>query len=374
MIDEAGKLWLGLWLVPGVGPRKIATLMEHIGGIEQIYRAGTAALCAAGLNDLQARAVQQAPESQELADEVARIEEKGLNLVHIEQAEYPQLLRHLSDAPPVLYLKGNHDFNQGLHLGFVGSRKASHQGKDYTAKLIARLAQLVPDLTVVSGLALGIDAAAHRAALDHGLKTLGVLGHGLGWLYPPQNRELAEEMCQQGALVTEFPVSTRSQAAHFPLRNRIVAGICRGILVVEAGERSGASITANLALEQGRDVWALPGPPDSPFCRGSNRMIQQGRARLVMDAEDMLEEILPQVAAEAAAKSPRAAVAPSADPSLEPDEAALLEVLSAGPLQQDQLASKLDLNTPKLLGLLTAMEMKGLVAVRTGGLVEAALR
>ncbi len=361
--------WLALWLVPGIGPKRIAALLDALGRIEDILSASHSALTQAGLSSELAQAVMEARESMELKAELTRIEDQGITLVDWESPDYPRLLTQIADAPPLLYLKGQTRFNGPLHLAFVGSRKASWQGKSLTERLVKRLAQLHPEIVIVSGLALGIDGAAHKAALEAGLQTIAVLGSGLGEISPPSHKSLAQEVAAHGALVSEFPMTTGPQAQNFPLRNRIISGISQGVLVVEAGQRSGASITANLALEQGREVFALPGAPDSPFSYGTNRMIQQGRAKLVIEAEDMLVELLPDfLAGLPPVFDPQQKA--QKQPDLDPEELALLTVLESGPLHQDQIAQGLQKPVHLVLALLTALELKGVIVNRSGSLYE----
>jgi len=362
------KAWLTLWLVPGLGPKKIFNLCESLGGPDAVLAANASELEALGLPYKWAEEIKQ---MEPLAEaELAKAQSLGLSLIDWDDPFYPEDLRQLLDAPPVLYQAGEHDFNQGLHLAFVGSRKASYPGKAYAMRLVERLAVLRPDTVIVSGLALGIDGAAHEAALACGLKTVAVLAGGLSDIYPNVHRALAHKVAAQGCLLTEFPCPSKPLKEHFPLRNRIISGISKGVLVVEAGERSGASITANLALEQGREVFALPGPPDSPFCRGSNRLIQQGRAKLVMDAEDLLEELVPGWREANQAKVNLASQ--SEKPPLGAQEAAIFDALEMGPLHSDQLALKTGMPVYELLAHLTSMEMKGLIFNRAGNLVERA--
>jgi len=359
------KQWLALWLVPGIGPKRIGALLEHLGTVDQILGSSHAQLTGAGLRSDAAAGVMDAFEAERFHVELDRISAKGVQLITRDDPEYSTLLLEISDPPPLLYYKGSHQFDQSMHLAFVGSRKASNVGKSMTAALIKRIAEVAPETVIVSGLALGIDGAAHQAAIDNGLKTLAVLGNGLGSVYPAQHHQLATEVATHGAVISEFPMGTGPQAQNFPLRNRIVSGLCLGTMVIEAAERSGASITANLALEQGREVFALPGPPNSAFCRGTNRMIQQGRAKLVLEVEDIFNELLPRFV-----PGPQKEPEPSVPLDLTAEEKQVMSLLELGPLHQDQLCQKLQLPIGQLLGVLTCLQMKELLIGRTGGIFE----
>jgi len=340
-------------------------MLEHIGSVDEILGASHSELTGAGLPSEVAMEVTGAWESARLKAELERIDSGGVQLITRDDPDYSTLLSGIFDPPPVLYYRGKFNFNRPLHLAFIGSRKASYAGKSMTNRLIKRISEVAPDTVIVSGLALGIDGAAHQAALEWGLQTLAILGNGLGSVYPAKHQGLAAQVAGQGAVISEFPIGTGPQAQNFPLRNRIVSGLCQGTIVIEAAERSGASITANLALEQGREVFALPGAPDSAFCRGTNRMIQQGRAKLVLDIEDVFDELQPGLNL---APAPEAAAPSRNDLSLE--ENRVLSVLEPGPLHQDQLAQRLGLPIPQLLGLLTSLQMKDILVGRSGGLFE----
>ena len=389
MSDFKMKAWLGLWLLPGMGPKSIATLVEAFGSIESLMAADPVEINKrTGLHINQAAEIAQAPESPVTLQELEDMARFDVQITHFDDAHYPSLLREIDQAPPVIYHKGNLNLNDGLPIAFVGSRKASFAGKSQTKRIVRELGEKHREIRIISGLALGIDTAAHEAALEAGLKTVAVLAGGLSSTYPKQNIGLAHEILQAGGmLITEFPVFAAPIASHFPLRNRIISGLSRGVLVAEAGERSGTSITANYALDQGRELFAFPGPMDSKFHIGVNRLIQRGSAKLTLCAEDILNEINPEVTFDtthdkdpvevlelpiekvAIGNEEIAPAEPVAEPSAEtskwlhlgPDAAAVMEALEEGPSHADGLSQKLETPVHKLLATLTTLEMQGLI-------------
>lgn len=369
MIESKTTLGLlALWLIPGLGPRRVEALLKELGSIDAIFGAPVSTL--ARITGLQAPSVESIPDalsSEVFKRELSLIDTHQLNLVDITQPEYPTLLREIHDAPPILYTRGGIDFNQGLSIAFVGSRKASYAGKSICARLIGRLAELTPECVIVSGLALGIDSAAHKAALENGMKTIAVLAGGLSSIYPARNKELSGKISQQGALVSEFPVQSQPAASNFPLRNRIISGLSRGVVVVEAGDRSGASITAGYALEQNRELFALPGQADSRFSLGTNRMIQRGQAKLVLNAEDILEEIIPELIT---GKSRQLTIDPAGNMLLTSQEQLVVEALKKGEQHQDSLAIITGLAVPRLLAVLTGLELKGIITAKPGAIFQ----
>lgn len=369
MIESKTTLGLlALWLIPGMGPRRLDQLLNTLGSLDTVF--GTSIATLAGITGLAPHQVEEIPvalESEHLQVELKLIEKYRLHVTDYLQPEYPQLLREIPDAPPVLYSRGRLNLNSGLPLAFVGSRKSSYAGKSMCRKLIQRLSELVSDTVIVSGLALGIDSAAHKAALDCGLKTVAVLAGGLSSIYPAQNRLLSEKIEENGLLLTEFPVMTRPVASNFPLRNRIISGLSKGTVVVEAGERSGASITAGYTLEQNRELFALPGQADSRFALGTNRLIQKGQAKLVLKAEDILEEIIHDIPA--AENQQLTLETANKDPLSEPEQK-VMTVLRNGAMSQNSLASATRLPVAQLLAVLTGLELKGLVISKPGSVFE----
>jgi DNA processing protein len=371
MIDSKTTLGLlALWLIPGLGPRRIEMLLEQLGSLDAIFGASVANLAATtGLTVQSAQLIPDAQNSEALKQELSLIDRYQLQVIDYTQPAYPNLLRETYDAPPILYTKGNIDLNEGLPLAFVGSRKASFSGKNMCQKLIRSLSSIRPDSLIISGLAIGIDSAAHKAALENGLNTIAVLAGGLSSIYPAQNRVLSEKISQQGALLTEFPVTTRPAASNFPLRNRIISGLSKGVVIVEAGERSGASITAGYTLEQNRELFALPGQADSRFSLGTNRLIQKGQAKLVIQAEDILDEILPNYQ-DSKSKPNRIPDGEKEHAALSVMEKSVLEALQNGALHQNRLANITKIPVQDLLAVLTELELKGLVVSRSGSVYQ----
>ncbi len=280
--------YLVLNLLPDIGPIRVRRLLERFGSPEAILSAGREELASvAGIGRAMADRLVDWENAVDLPEEKRRMEERGISVMTWDCAEYPSALREIHDPPFLLYLRGRIEPRDAQSIAVVGSRRTTHYGISQAKKLGYQLAGL--GFTIVSGLARGIDTVAHEAALAAGGRTVAVLGSGIGNVYPPENRELAEEIARHGAILSEFPVLYVPDRQSFPLRNRIVSGMSRGILVVEAPARSGALITSNQALEQGRPVFAVPGPVDRPTSEGCHRLIQQG-AKLVCDANDILEE------------------------------------------------------------------------------------
>lgn len=373
MLDQTAKNWLALWLTPGLGPKGILDLYEHFGSPDRVLGMSVKELTTAGLSPSMAEKVANAASNPELEQELRNIENHKLKLIHFESEDYPKLLREIQYPPPVLYQRGELDLNEGLFLAFVGSRKASYAGKSQCKRLIHELAKHHEKIVVVSGLALGIDAAAHEAALECGLKTVAVLAGGLSQIYPKQNIALSKAILERGgSWITEFPVYTQPKAAHFPLRNRIISGLSRGVMIVEAGERSGATITAGYALEQSRELFAFPGPPDSAFSIGTNRLIQRGSAKLVLDAKDILDEILAEVIHETTRDKAPVLKSVELPKDLSEEERLLMELLLQGGCHQDELAAKCGMPFPNLLASLTTLEMKGLIYQKAGSVFEVA--
>ncbi len=276
-------------------------------------------------------------------------------------AEYPEFLGEIHDPPPLLFVQGDVRVLQASQIAIVGSRRATINGREIAASLAAELAAL--DVVVTSGLARGIDAAAHRGALRAGGITVAVLGSGHQHLYPRENVRLAQEIRERGCVVTEFPPAMTPRPDHFPRRNRVISGLSLGVVVVEAAARSGSLITARLALEQGREVFAVPGSIFNPFSRGCHELIRQG-ARLVEGVEDILEE-LPHL-------GPRAQ--PDADShvaiALENDEARVLEALGFDNVTADQLIERTRMEPGQLAMTLAALEVKGFVRMERGGYIR----
>ena len=283
-------------MLPHIGPVRFARLRDHFGSAVAILSAVENQLCRVeGIGSEVAQSIRSWEQSVDLSAEVAHVSSLGARVLIATDSEYPALLREIYDPPIVLYILGSLEERDHCHgLGIVGTRAASHYAMEATKKLGYQLAYA--GLTIYSGLARGIDTIAHQAALAANGRTVAVLGSGLGHLYPPENEPLAKKIAASGAVITEYPIGMPPSKQSFPKRNRIISGCSFGLLVVEAGMRSGALISAHQAGEQGRSLYAVPGKIDQATALGSNRLIQQG-AKLVMDASDILHD-LPMLFAE----------------------------------------------------------------------------
>lgn len=276
---------LHLNMLEGVGPATIARLLTH----DDLYQATESDLIRMRLSERSARLVVQGLADKRLLDrELELIESNAVSVVTLHDEQYPDLLRHIEYPPPVLYYKGVLSSSCALHVACIGSRKASDYARTVAAKIIPEL--VVRGCTIVSGGARGADSFAHAVALESFGSTIAVLGSGLLRPYPPENKALFDRICTSGALVSPFSLLTQPFAGNFPARNRIIAGLSRGVLVLQAGKPSGTYITAQFALEQGRDVFAVPGAVDDPLSVGCHELIQQG-AQLVLNAQDILGQL-----------------------------------------------------------------------------------
>ncbi len=362
------RYWLGFTLVPGISGRRITALFQRFGSLSQAWSASEADLRRAGLEGQPLANLLKTRQQIDLNAALARIQRANAAAVTLAMNGYPPLLRDISDAPPLLYVRGEIIEADRGAVAIVGTRTATRYGIDVSYKLARELAQ--EGVTVISGLAQGIDAAAHRGALDGGGRTIAVLGNGIDSVYPSQNRDLAAQIAVRGALVTEFPIGAKPEAHHFPRRNRVISGMSLGVLIVEAPEKSGALITASAALEQGRDVFAVPGDILRPSSAGANRLIQDG-AKLIMDVRDILEELTL-----IADYEPSSTATPPAKPSHAPKppedfdsdiERRIYAMLSTDPVHVDDLIRASGLGAGDVLATLTLLELKDL-ARNVGGM------
>jgi DNA processing protein len=350
------KYWVGFNIVPGIGPARLKRLLDHFGDAESAWNGPPLELARAGLDRKSLQSLLAVRAKLDLDAEMQRIEDAGAHVVTLQDENYPRLLRQISLPPLVLYVKGSYLVDDDWAIAVVGTRRAKAYGQEVTRYLAGGLART--GITIVSGLARGIDSQAHRAALQAGGRTIAVLGSGIDVIYPSENKGLAQEIVAAGALMTEYPLGTKPDRKNFPPRNRIISGLTLGTLVTQAPEGSGALITAYFALEQGREVFAVPGSLLDRGCSGTNRLIQQGEAKLVMRVEDVLEELnLTMVSQQAEV---RAAV-----PGNE-TEALLLQHLSEEPLHVDELGRASGLPIAQVSGTLALMELKGLVRQASG--------
>lgn len=346
------KYWLGFNLVKGIGPVRLRALRHQFGDLETAWYAVDADLREAGLDRRALTNLHQARASINLDRLIDDVNAIGATALTLDDPDYPALLREIPDAPPVLYVKGTLLDVDRWAVALVGTRNATVYGREMTYDLVTVLVQA--GITIVSGMALGIDAAAHKAALDAGGRTIAVLGCGLDVIYPPEHRQLARDIMSQGALISEFPLGTQPEGKHFPVRNRTMSGLSLGVVVVEAPANSGALLTADLAAEQGRDVFAVPGNANVKNSVGTNRLIQSG-AKLVIDANDILDELnLTRITVET--RTQMREVAPAND-----IEATLTDALTEEPLHIDDLSQQTGLSIIQVSSALSLMELKGMV-------------
>ncbi len=348
--------WLALKNVPHVGNVTFRRLLDHFGTPETVLSAVEHELAAVkGILPSVVASLLQHDGIIWAKKELEAIQKSGARLVTLHAPDYPRLLRHLTDPPPFLYVKGAlRDTDTAIAI--VGSRQASGYGIATTQKMAQELAR--HGITVVSGMARGVDAAAHRGALMEDGPTIGILGCGIDVVYPRENRALFAEMATRGALVSEFPMGTLPLAENFPRRNRIISGFSRGILVVEAAEGSGSLITAQCALEQNRDVYAIPGNIHSANSRGTNRLIKQG-AKLVETVEDILEDIPQQ-----GGKSEHHHPVPRT--TFSPQEAAIFSLLSTTTLHIDDIVTRSALTVGEVSAILLRLELNGVITQLPG--------
>jgi DNA processing protein len=308
-------------------------------------------LAAAGIPEAVAREVARVRLAVDPEGELARLAQLQVSAITLLEPEYPTWLQHIQSPPAVLYVRGSLEPQDELALAVVGTRRATRYGLEVTRRIVPELVRA--GVTIVSGLALGIDGAAHQAALDAGGRTLAVMACGVDVVYPREHRLLARAISENGALLSEYPPGVQPDARNFPPRNRIISGLSRGVLVVEAGEKSGALITAQFALEQGRETFAIPGSVFSCQSRGTNGLIQRGEAKLVLSADDILEELALQ---RSAAQLEMRLAMPVDDL-----EKQVLSAVSAEPLHIDELSRTLGMPVAALSSVLMTLELKGLV-------------
>ena len=350
MTDKDLKYWVGFSLMPGIGRVRFAQLENHFGSLEGAWQATPAELKKAGLDRNSVQAITTWQPKISLDDEMEKLARYGVKVFTYNDEAYPSRLKEIYDYPPLLYVRGELLPQDEWCLAVVGTRRATVYGRQVTEEMVADLAQ--SKITVVSGLAKGIDTVAHQAALNAGGRSLAVFACGLDTVYPSENADLARKVMQQGALITEYPLGTRPRAENFPRRNRIMSGLSMGVLVVEADETSGAMITAQLALEQNREVFAVPGSILSPASRGTNHLIQEG-AKLVRDYTDILEELnLMTIARQIELKE----MLPASD-----TESRLLKHLGPEPIHIDEVCRSSGLPVATVSSTLAMMELKGLI-------------
>ena len=354
--------WIGFNLVKGIGAVRFKALLDYFGDARTAWQASPQALQAAGLSPKLVENLLKIRSQVSLELVWERMQTQGINILTWEDENYPRRLKDIDQPPPVLYLRGDLTPGDEWAVAIVGTRRITSYGRQVTEEVASTLAR--NGVTVVSGLARGVDAVAHQAALNAGGRTLAVLGNGVDRIYPPENRRLAEQIISQGALISDYPLGTPPAGTNFPPRNRIISGLALAVVVVEAGLDSGALITSTFAVEQGRDVFAVPGSILAHQSKGTNRLIQDG-AHPLLDPQEILEVLnLTMVTEHRSARL----VLPT-----DSTEAQLLQILSSEPLHVDDIHAKTDMPIEKVSATLAMMELKGMVR-QVGGMHYVAVR
>lgn len=361
-MKDQTKYWVGFNLVKGIGPVRLDRLLQYFGDIRSAWEAKSYQLKAAGLNDNLSSQLIRIRENTCLDKLLGTIVEAGIKVYYWDHPAYPERLRNINQSPFVIYLKGDLIEDDIWGVAIVGTRRYSDYGRQITTEITRVLAGC--GITVISGLARGIDGAAHQSALDAGGRTIAVLGSGLDQIYPPEHKKLAGRIVGQGALISDYPVGTPPDGSNFPPRNRIISGLSKAVIVIEAGLKSGAIITAGYAAEQGKEVFALPGKITSPMSRGTNLLIKQG-AHPLLDAQDILDLLNMSLISEQR----------SVQRTLpgDPREALLFQAVGDEPQHVDELCSLVNLPIEEVTSTLALMELKGMVR-KTFGMKYVAVR
>jgi DNA processing protein len=344
------KYWVAFSKVPGIGKVRITQMLDYFATLESAWNAAIVELKKAGLDSKSINAITAVRSKISPDAEIDALNKYKVKAIPCNSAEYPSRLKEIHDYPPLIYVRGSLLAEDECCLSVVGTRRVTSYGRQVTEELVTDLAR--NKITIVSGLAKGVDSIAHRTALENNGRTIAVLGNGLDIVYPAENAGLARDIIEKGALISEYPLGTRPKADNFPRRNRIMSGISLGVLVIEAGEKSGALITAEQALEQNREVFAVPGSILSPASKGSNNLLQQG-AKLVRNYVDILEELnLAMVAQQLEMKE----FLP-----VNETESLLLKQISCEPTHIDEICRKSGVTASTAGSTLAMMELKGII-------------
>jgi DNA processing protein len=356
------KYWIGFNLIKGIGAVRMQGLIAYFGDMQSAWDADPAALAQAGLGAKVIERVLSARETVNLDQVWEKIAAQGIKILTWGDEEYPGRLKEIDQPPPVLYVRGDYLQDDLFAVAIVGTRKVTAYGRQVTEEIVSFLA--ANGMTVISGLARGVDAIAHQTALKAGGRTIGILGSGVDKIYPPEHRGLADQMMQRGAIISDYAVGTPPDASNFPPRNRIISGLSLAVVVIEAAETSGALITAEFAAEQGREVFAVPGSILAPQSKGTNKLIQKGALPLLTPADLMQALDLTRMGAQKSARK----ILPSDE-----TEARVLGVLGDEPMHVDDIRQQADLPIEKISATLALMELKGMVR-QVGGMNYVAMR
>jgi len=370
MDKENLRYWLALRFIENIGSVGFKNLIEVFGSAQAVFNAPESNLArVAQITGKTARKIKKFHEWQAVDKELELVDRHNVSIVTLKDPSYPKALLNIYDPPPLLYIKGNL-VKEDINVAVIGSRMASTYGKFMTERLSRELA--LNGVTVVSGMARGVDSAAHTGAIAGGGRTIAVLGSGIDVIYPPENKKLFEKISANGAVITEFPFNTPPKGPNFPARNRIISGISFGVVIVEANEKSGSLITARLGLEQGKEIFAVPGSIDSPGSKGTHKLLKDG-AKLVESVDDILEEILPLAVIskqdrkpgekrreEPEGQSAKSSGRPNID-NLRTEEATILKLIGNRPVYIDNIITDSSYQSRKVLSILLSLELNGYI-------------
>lgn len=370
-VSDIARQYLRLQLADGVGPIRMRNLLAHFGSVDAILSASMSALREVeGIGPHAAESILRSRTDESADRELERAAACGLRVICLEDSTYPGLLHRTPDPPICLYVRGRFEATDVVAIAIVGTRRCSHYGREQALRFGEMLGSA--GFTIVSGMARGIDGHAHRGALHGGGRTIAVLGNGLGSVYPREHEALAEEIAQHGAVVSEVPIDIQPTPENFPRRNRIIAGLTLGVIVIEAGPRSGALITARLACEYNREVFAVPGRVDRPdLTAGVHGLIRDGQAKLITCLEDVLDELgdvgeIMRTGATQPTDSQQSEATAAPLPKLSEGEQAVLKAVTDGAQDADSIVSKTRLEMSRVMSSLTALQLKGLVTQLPG--------
>ncbi len=353
-----------LTFIPDIGPLTIKKLLSAFGSAKAVFEAPKERLAASGIGERKVKGILGFSGWKDVRRMLDRARDFGMKVLTSGSAEYPEPLKNISDCPPILYMKGDILEEDKYALGIVGTRTPTHYGRIHAENMADGLAK--KGFTIVSGLARGIDSAAHKGALKAGGRSIGIMGSGLDVPYPPENQVLMQKLASSGAVLSEFPPGTGPNKENFPRRNRIISGLSLGVLVVEAGKGSGSLITANYALDQGKEVFAIPGNISSAVSSGTNELIKSG-AKVVTGIDDIIEELAPVLkgflnispTANVSGREPAGQAGLKA--ALASEERRVVDALGPEPVHIDELARQLGMGASHIMGVLLQLELKGIV-------------
>lgn len=352
---------IGITLLPNIGPILARNLIGYCGGVQEVFKAKPARLKKVpGIGEITAREIAEADVLKRAEEEIQFITRHNIHPLFYLDASYPARLKECSDSPLMLYYKGNADLNVPRVIGIVGTRSATDYGKSVCEKIVEEVAAL--DVMVVSGLAYGIDVCAHRASLEKGLKTIGVLGHGLHMLYPSVHKGIAQKMVMQGGLLTEYTSQSDFIKENFPRRNRIIAGLVDALIVIETGKKGGAIITAEIANSYNREVFAVPGNITAPSSEGCNFLIRTNKALLL----DEVSELTEAMGWSLEKKNDKTFVQAQLFEDLDEDERSLVEILKQEKMRIDEISARMNRPSSIIAASLLNLELKGIIKTLPG--------